>query len=264
MAFTHPRPLIVCGFGRSGTRMCANLLANSGVVELQGEIPREIAQETLSWLTAARAAAAPTQPERVYSLARSVFRDITPARPMDRPDALWFGHKTPHHERHFDRYEAIFDQPGGLPVYVYCLRNPFHVWRSYRVMPWGGFDRPGGFLKSWLRSVAAWERMRQVAPERVLLFNLDAMIRAPDREVWLGDALFAPLGLSVDTFRKPVETIGNTNSAEAKLGVAPSPAPLRDIKIIARNRQAMAVVRTHFPWIEDEIRPESGVGLFRA
>jgi len=263
MDFTHPRPLIVCGFGRSGTRMCANLLANAGVVELQGEIPRELAPKTLGWLADVRTQSPTDQPDRIYRLARSVFRDITPARPMNRPDAHWFGHKTPHHERHFDGYEAIFDHPDGLPVYVYCLRNPFHVWRSYRVMPWGGFERPGGFLKSWLRSVAAWERMRQIAPDRVLLFNLDAMIQAPDRGAWLDAALFAPLDLSADTFRKPVEAIGNNNSAEAKLGATPAPPPPGELKVIARNRQVMAVVRTHFPWVEDEIRADSGVGLFR-
>ena len=32
------RPLIVCGMGRSGTRMCANILSNSSQVELQGEV----------------------------------------------------------------------------------------------------------------------------------------------------------------------------------------------------------------------------------
>ncbi|MEH6663660.1 MAG: sulfotransferase [Brevundimonas sp.] len=264
MDLDHPRPLIVCGFGRSGTRMCANLLANAGGVELQGEMPRQLAQETLDWLAAVRAQASGDRPDRIYRLARSVFRDITPARPMERPGAVWFGHKTPHHERHFDRYEAIFDHPDGLPVYVYCLRNPVHVWRSYRMMPWSGFDRASAFLKSWLRSVAAWERMRQAAPDRVLSFNLDAMIRAPDRGAWLEDALFTPLGLSAETFRKPMETIGNTNSAEAKLGVAPSPPPPGDVRVIARNRLAMAVVRTHFPWIEDEMRAASGAGRFRA
>src|SRR5690606_23185384 len=122
----------------------------------------------------------------------------------------------PRHERHFDRYERIFDQEDRRAMYVYCLRNPFHVWRSYRAMPWNKFRSVGDFLSAWVKSVHEFESMRRRAPGRVLLFNLDGMVRAPDRLEWLRPVLLDPLGISPKTFRRPVDTLENSNSAARK------------------------------------------------
>lgn len=247
------KPLIVCGMGRSGTRMCANILLNSGAVELQGEIGGPVGTKMVAWLEAVRTQRKANGQQCVYRLARAAFRDSSPGRPLDRPDARWFGHKTPRHERHFERYERIFDEPGRGARYIYCLRNPFHVWRSYRAMPWNKFKSANGFLTAWIKSVRTYEAMRERAPERVLLFNLDEMIRAPDRLEWLRPAILDPLEISPDTFRRPVDKIENSNSAARKVGAPPAELPETDLAAIANHPEAAQIVRTYFPWMEADL-----------
>lgn len=240
-----PSPLIVCGFGRSGTRSCASYLANSNAVELQGEIPQDIVGQTMDWLAAAKAAGAGDG--RHYDLARNAYRNVGKARPINRPAARWFGHKTPHHERWFDANERLFDDPERRPRYVYCLRNPEAVWRSYRAMPWNGFRDVRAFLKSWARSVETFEAMRRAAPDRVLLFNLDAMLIAADAETHVRAALFDPLDLSSESFRQPFDALGNRNSAEAKFGAPPTALPDRDRDRIRRDPRVARIAANYFP-----------------
>ena len=247
------KPLIVFGMGRSGTRMCANILNNSRDVELQGEIGGAVGSKMMAWLVSVATQKEPPEPGRMYRLARSAFRDSTPSRPMARERARWFGHKTPRHERHFARYEAIFNDPALEPHYVYCLRNPFHVWRSYRIMPWNKFKTAGAFLEAWVKSVQTYERMIEEAPGRVHLFNLDDMVRAPDLLDWVEPNLLVPLGLSADGFRRDIDKLENSNSASNKLGVKPAPPPLSEMIEIASDREAARMVRTYFPWMEEEL-----------
>lgn len=253
MSADEAKPLIVFGMGRSGTRMCANILSNSDAVELQGEIGDPAAARMIDWLEAIRLQRGPDDRARVYGLARATFKGAASGRLIERPQARWFGHKTPRHERYFARYEAVFDDPARPAHYVYCLRNPFHTWRSYRVMPWNGFKDVRAFLDAWVRSVQMYEAMRGAAPGRVLAFNLDDMIRAPDRTVWLKPNLLDPLEISDGSFRKPLETLRNSNSAAAKLGAEPDEPPPADMARIAANRAAMEKVRLYFPWVEDEM-----------
>ena len=253
MSADEAKPLIVFGMGRSGTRMCANILNNSQAVELQGEIGGPAGTKMMAWLEAIRLQRGDADHERMYRLARSAFRDSAASRPLERPEARWFGHKTPRHERHFRRYEVVFSDPACPAHYVYCLRNPFHVWRSYRAMPWNKFKDVRAFLEAWNRSVHMYENMLQVAPGRVLTFNLDEMIRAADRMEWLRPNLLEPLGVSEATFRKPVEALRNSNSAANKLGMEPTDPPATDMAQIAADRAAADAVRAYFPWMEDEM-----------
>jgi hypothetical protein len=252
------RPLIVFGMGRSGTRMCANLLNNSRDVELQGEIGGPVGSKMMAWLYNVRVDKKAPDSERIYRLARAAFRDSTSSSCRIRNQARWFGHKTPRHERHFDRYEAIFDDPDRPAHYVYCLRNPFHVWRSYRVMPWNKFKTVRSFLDAWILSVQTYERMIEAAPGRVTLFNLDEMVRAPDRLAWIEPNLLAPLGISPDSFRRFVDDLENTNSASNKLGQKPSELPQSDLAEIASDREAARMIRTYFPWMEEELAAYEG------
>ena len=247
------RPLIVCGMGRSGTRMCANILSNSRDVEMQGEIGGPAGSRMMAWLEANYPQRSEADPYRIYRLARATFREGSAGRPQDRPRALWFGYKSPRHERYFHRYERLFEDPARRPRYVYCLRNPFHVWRSYRAMPWNKFKDVRAFLQAWNRSVGTWETMRRQAPDRVSLFNLDSMIRSPDRLEWLTPVLLEPLNLSPEMFRRPVEALRNSNSAANKVGAEPQELPPADMAAIAADPDAAAAVRAYFPWLEEDL-----------
>ncbi|MBA4001095.1 MAG: hypothetical protein C0461_10955 [Brevundimonas sp.] len=235
--------------GRSGTRMCANILRNSSLVELQGELGGPAGTRLLAWLEAALAQRRIEDFDTRYDFVRRAFRLSAPGRPSDRPHAIWFGHKTPRHERHFRRYETLFDNPENRPVYVYCLRNPFDVWRSYQAMPWNKFRDVDTFLEAWLRSVAVYELIAERAPDRVLVFNLDRMLRAADWRDYLEPTLFQPLGLSGETFSRPVITLRNSNSSLNKTGARPDPISEADRRAIARQPEVRRIAAEHFPWL---------------
>ncbi len=76
--------------------------------------------------------------------------------------------------------------------------------------------------------------MEAQAPGRVIRFNLDAMLAAPDRQAWVEATLLAPLALSTADFRKPFADLGNTNSALLKYGRDPAPLPDRDARELDR------------------------------
>ena len=77
------RPLIVCGMGRSGTRMCANILNNSDLVELQGEIGGPAGTKMVIWLEAARRQRHNESSDGVYALARAAFQLGSAGRALD-------------------------------------------------------------------------------------------------------------------------------------------------------------------------------------
>ena len=250
MAQSIPRPLIVCGMGRSGTRMCANILTNSKQVELQGELGGPAGTRLLAWLETARAQRGEAAFVETYEQARKAFRLGAAGKSAERPEALWFGHKTPRHERHFRRYEAIFDDPENRAIYVYCIRNPFDVWRSYRAMPWNKFQTVQDFLNAWLRSVGTYEAIAGAAPDRILLFNLDQMIRAEEWSDYLTPTLFAPLGLHASSFLHPVQTLRNSNSSLNKTGARPEPISEEDRRAIADHPEVRRIAKTHFHWLK--------------
>lgn len=251
---TKARPLIVVGMGRSGTRMCANILANSLDVELQGELGGQSGAALLGWLEAVRTERGEAAGDG-YALAREAFRIAAPGRTYVRDTARWFGHKTPRHERHFRQYERLFGQPGREAVYVYCIRNPFDVWRSYRAMPWNGFATVDGFVDAWTRSARQYEAMCATVPGRVLTFNLDAMLAATDWVGYVDTELLRPLALDQASFRKPVGSLENTNSAERKIGVRPASLPQAEQDTISAHPDVQALWRRHFPWMPLETPP---------
>lgn len=264
MKFQRTRPLIVCGFVRSGTQMCATILSNSLVVELQGEIPISLTRPTFVWLQAVKREQQHEDARLFYRLCRTTLRGITPpSSNAIRRDARWFGHKTPRHENYFDIYEKLFDHPEARPCYVYCLRNPFHVWQSYRVMPWNGWPGVRRFLKGWVKSVEAFEAMRAVAQDRVFLFHLDEMLASADQLTWLQKTMLDGLEIEADTFRKPVESLRNNNSAQAKFGLAPPEVPIGELAYIARDRRVRRIIDQYFPELEDEARRLSSATSLR-
>lgn len=244
------RPLIVCGFPRSGTLMCAQLLSASPEVELQGEV--RMPDETLAYLTAMKAhheERSPTEHWRAkaYDLAFDVFAGISRARRAVRPDARWRGHKTPRHERFFHVYEAFFDQADARAHYVYCLRNPWSVWRSLKIMPWNKIPDVERFVEMWTLSVSQYEGMVAAAPDRVHLFNLEAFIAADDKAGFARARLYAPLELDEARLRRPADEQDNNNAASVKAGRSPPPLTTTEVSRIGRDPGVRRALDVYFP-----------------
>ncbi|RZJ96399.1 MAG: hypothetical protein EON88_07790 [Brevundimonas sp.] len=243
-------PLIVCGFPRSGTLTCAQALSLSPTVELQGEMA--LPDQTLGYLAALKVwhegqgARSALWRDRSYEVMFDAFAAAAPGRRIVRPGATYRGHKTPRHERYFDRYEALFDRPEAQARYVYCLRNPWAVWRSLKIMPWNSIRTVGAFVEAWGRSVETFERMQTTAPGRVLMFDLDAFVAARDAEAFLDETLFRPLGLDPASFLKPVSSLANNNAATVKAGRSPPPLFQDEIDRIGDDAKSRRWVERYF------------------
>lgn len=247
MATRPVLPLIVCGFPRSGTLTCAQALGLSPEVELQGEMgapDQTIAYlETLKSWHGSHGARGEAWFDKSYDVMFDVIAGAAPGRRIVRPDALYRGHKTPRHERYFKRYEALFDRPDQRARYVYCLREPWAVWRSLKIMSWNSFRDVGAFTRAWVKSVETYEAMAAAAPGRVLLFRLDDFAVAPDPDAFVRETLLAPLGLNPARLMRAVTELGNNNAATVKAGRAPEPLFQDEIDRIARApgvRRALA------------------------
>lgn len=255
MSVDDIQPLIVCGYVRSGTRMCANLLNNSREVELQGEILPSVAESTLAWLNAMKQHPRNKDPQTFYRFCRSTLRTVSKSNPLKREGVRWFGHKTPRHEKWFSEYELLFDHGDARARYVYCLRNPIHVWRSYRAMPWRSVPDVRQFLMDWVRSVEAYEDMKRTAPDRVILFNLDLMLTQTDVPAWLSKTIFEPLDIDSGTFSKAISEVHNTNSSQAKFGTPPSEPPESESDFLMRDRKLRRIIDEHFPSLRSHLPP---------
>jgi hypothetical protein len=255
-------PLIVCGFPRSGTLMAAQALALSPEVELQGEMA--LPDQTIGHLEALKAwhdgqgARSELWRARSYEVMFDAFAGAAPGRRIVRPNARYRGHKTPRHERYFDRYEALFDKAEAPPRYVYCLRNPWAVWRSLKIMPWNSFRTVGAFIEAWGRSVETFERMQATAPGRVLLFDLDGFVAAEDPAAFLGATLYGPLGLDPAGFRKPVASLANNNAATVKQGRSPPPLFQDEIERIGGDERSRRWVERYFAGVTPPAGPTRG------
>ena len=181
------KPLIIVGRQRAGTRFLTNLLNSFDEVTIQGEVPTHVMEKVVHFIqdidsyyvkTADRSA----RRHRYYETWRRKKEDLlfsiwefANQSPAVKSGAKtrYFGYKRPNNEMYFDFYEEAFAfRP---PVYVYCIRNFVDNFLSV-VSRW-----PERNIKDiaceYLDSIKQYHKMKDTAPDRVLLFNLDSHIR---------------------------------------------------------------------------------------
>lgn len=199
-------PLFILGMGRSGTTNALRAFNTHPSVMLNGEISLPVLKQFLELLETV---------ERSYDK-KDTARDGWFERKADymfssfgylakggrgrldkRGHATFLGHKTPRLETLFDAYEAHFGSAGLKPRYIYCARNAFDCWRSYKSMEWNGYDTVDRFLEHYSASYEKLEDMRSTAGGRVCVLNLDALVAAGDPIGFYRENLFAPLDLEL-------------------------------------------------------------------
>jgi hypothetical protein len=162
---------------------------------------------------------------------------------LDRASTARFrGHKSPQLESLFEPYEKHFTSVGMAPLYFYCARNAFDCWRSYRAMPWNGYDDVGQFLKHYMISFETLARMQDAAPGRVFVLNLDELKASADPIAFYRDKLFGRLGLTMP--ERVARRIANL--AEQKRPSAHDALSEADRRTIAGHRGMRALYREKF------------------
>lgn len=216
-------PLFIFGMGRSGTTNALRVANAHPSVMMNGEIPLPVLKQFLETLAAADRAHSDTREGWLARKADYMFESFGylskggRGKLHRRATATHRGHKTPRLESLFDEYEAHFASVGLAPRYVYCARNPFDCWRSYKATSWNRYDDVAGFLAHYAASFEKLATVRERAGTRVLVLNLDEIIAAEDKIAFYRDRFFAPLGLDM-----PERAVHRIQGFSAKSGARPA------------------------------------------
>lgn len=214
-------PIIVAGPPRSATRFVANVLNSIPGVTINSEIPVSVMDKLVDLVRKSNNIYTSDLRENVAESWDQSKRDFMYAawanlakgrRKKTDKDCMFYGYKSPLHEKYFYFYNAFFDPV--RPRYVCCVR-PFlgHYFSVQARWP----ER--SIAKVAYRYVASLDwirRMKQERPDDVLLFFLD------DYKVqgfsYLCEKIFEPLGLK-DLARAEIKAAeGPANTAD-HLGV---------------------------------------------
>lgn len=210
-------PLIVAGPPRSGTRFVTNVLNKVPGVTINGEIPDPIMNSVVRLVKKCDRMYRSNQDEswalnwdltkRDYMFA--VWATLNKSRILKAdPECVFFGYKTPFHEKYFDFYNAFFHPV--QPRYVCCVRSfPDHLlsvqarWPG-RVLPYVAFR--------YVMSLRRLRSMKEKKPDQVLLFFLDDYKKIGNR--YLSEKIFKPLGLEDVTSAIQKAEQGPVNTSE--------------------------------------------------
>ena len=222
------KPLIIVGRQRAGTRFLTNLLNSFDEVTIQGEVPTHVMNKVVHFVRDidsyyAKAADRSARHGRYYKIWRrkrenllfSLWEFTSQSRSVrSSAETRYFGYKRPNNEMYFDFYEEAFAfRP---PVYVYCVRNFVDNFLSV-VSRW-----PERTIKEvareYLESVAQYQKMKECAPARVLLFNLDKHVEMGIDHVEVN--IIRPLGLKLTgEHRKKLKRMRGRNRTEEDLKI---------------------------------------------
>jgi hypothetical protein len=199
-------PLFICGMGRSGTTNALRVLNTHPSVMLNGEISLSVLNQFFALLDGVERSYAEKDDTLEGWRKRKIdymFESFGYLSKGGRgqlkklPAARFRGHKTPRLETLFEKYEAHFRGSGYPPRYIYCARNPFDCWRSYKATSWNRHDGVTEFLAQYMASFERLKVMQEHADGRVFVLKLDDLIAASDAAEWYRDRLFTPLGLDM-------------------------------------------------------------------
>ena len=233
------KPLIIVGRQRAGTRFLTNLLNSFDEVTIQGEVPTHVMEKVVHFIREidsyyVKTADRSTRRLRYYENWRRKKEDLVFAiwefanqSPAVKSSAKtrYFGYKRPNNEMYFEFYEESFAfRP---PVYVYCIRNFIDNFLSVASRwPERKIEDVAG---DYMDSVTQYHKMKQAAPDRVLLFNLDNHVTIGIDHVEKNVIL--PLGLELtNDHRKKIKRMRGSNRTEEDLNI-----PRR--KELSRNEQ---------------------------
>ena len=221
-------PLIIVGRQRAGTRFLTNLLNSFDEVTIQGEVPTHVMEKVVHFIQDidsyyVKVADRDARRRRYYETWRRKKEDLlfsiwefTNQSPVVKSSAKtrYFGYKRPNNEMYFDFYEEAFlFRP---PMYVYCIRNfvdnflsVISRWPNRRIQDVAG---------DYMDSVAQYQKMKEAASDRVLLFNLDSHIRYGVDYVEAN--VIRPLGLKLTgDHRRRVKRMKGNNRTEEDLKI---------------------------------------------
>ncbi|GAB5388791.1 MAG: hypothetical protein Alpg2KO_17590 [Alphaproteobacteria bacterium] len=214
-------PLIICGAARSGTRMMTDLINRHPEVAIQEEMHAKTIEAFFRFTEEVDAIFASYSERKGRPLEGHWMRSrhmLTHAMLVSANKSSLYGRgkpirfhgiKTPGYERYFDQFDKAFATTP--PRYIYCMRDPGKVWRSWQAMEY--VDDYATFEARYIRSLRQANRIRRRAPDRLVVFDLEAYIAATDKGEHVARNILSPLGLDTpDSLRQSLSATENRNS----------------------------------------------------
>ena len=200
-------PLIVAGPPRSGTRFITNVLNKSPAVMLHGEIPEPMIRKLNKLVKVSDRIYLKNReiPDRVKEKWRnskpefifSAWAHLCKSRAQPKRACIYYGYKSPWHERYFSLYNSYFAPV--KPRFVCCIRSFEQHLLSVKAR-WPNRPTPK-IAARYVFSLRQIRRMKENAPDDVILFFLDDYITLGGN--YLVEQVFAPLG--IDDFSSALE-----------------------------------------------------------
>jgi hypothetical protein len=218
MADQYPKPLIVCGMGRAGTRMITDILVQRKDINMYGEIPPQMIADFFKFMETVDKGYLTNAYDEFYSDKRldfiqQSFRFLSKGffRPIDSKCELrYFGYKSPRHERFYKELDCLFFRQGLKPVYIYCCRDAVSNWASYKNMTWNKFN-VRQFLEDYCESFRVFNKMLRELSDRCIVFNLNEYIRSSDQNSYVSKIL-SSLELDQNIHTLDVNRVKNRNA----------------------------------------------------
>ncbi len=214
-------PLVVAGPQRCGTRFVTNVLNSVSGVTIQDEISGSIMDSVVKVVKECNRQYARldrTNRRERWDLTKrdfmfSVWGNLNKNRRTEASeDCLYYGYKSPYHEKYFDFYNALFDPI--RPVFVCCIRSFMDHYFSVNAR-WP--KRTIHFVSQrYVRSLRQIRYMKRKRPDCVRLFVLDHYKVAGIP--YLREFIFEPLGLKKITAAEFTAGQGPAN-ASTQLGL---------------------------------------------
>lgn len=249
MSLKNATPLIVVGRQRAGTRYLTEVLNSFDEVTIQGEVPNPVMralvkfiQETdkhyrgaAKWDNSRRVQEYQSWTEKKKDLIYAMWANTAQSRRLNpSPRCRYYGYKRPNNEFYFDFYEKhLVDQN---TTYIYCVRNFIQNYLSISSR-W-----PNRTIEmvadDYLKSIQQYRKIKEVAPDRVLLFNLDDHIKYGFG--YLEKNVIEKLGLNLDSnLRARLASMGAKNQT-VKVSVNPRRESLtKEEEAYVRSRPAL-------------------------
>ena len=222
----HLSPLIICGAARSGTRMMTDIVNTHPEISVQEEMHaktieaffhlKQTIDENFRYYSDRKGVDLSKHwKSSKGALLLSYFTFANKKTELGHGKELkMYGIKTPGYERYLTEFEDIFEKKP--PYYIYCLRNPSSVWRSWKSLSY--LTDYKVFLNRYRRSIRQAIKLKNTVKERFVIFELDSFIKAKDKNSFILDNIFARLPIRQDLELMNIEMLENRNSIKRKSG----------------------------------------------
>lgn len=239
-------PIVICGMGRSGTRNVADNIARHPKAQIYGEIPPQMMDSFLDFYRTVNNSYKKSQFANAWEARKEEFffdclNNISKEKIETKKHSRQFvGYKSPKHERFYKKIESCFSSEKVKPYYIYCVRDAFSCWKSYKSMEWNKLNVES-FVDEYVESLRFYFSMLRELEDRVITFNLNEYKACHDKASYFKVSIMEKFGMSEGDLNDFSLDERNRNATKNFIGKDPNDLPEREKKTITQNKEIIRI-----------------------